>query len=316
MYGLINVLLKLGFLITIVYVIILFNSDNKQSTKSYQKINFYNKQITRDINEIEANKKIYKTTRDFKKTPNKNQKSPKKDTKKVIQISRQDEYSNIYQTSLLNQGEKKGKKEFLKKLLKKIKRKNQKGLTIQSKQKEYWKLSLNERIKSCIDYTHPEVRNFALTLTNTFKEQSSSYPKYRTIIQSLAIFKAINNNWNYVHDPYGVEYFAKASETVNHLSGDCDDHSILMAACIRSVSGEVRLVHTKGHIYPELKIGKDDDLKNLIDIIKNELFKEFKISEPLHYHIDNENFLWLNLDYTRKFPGGPFYAEEIHQFIY
>jgi hypothetical protein len=30
--------------------------------------------------------------------------------------------------------------------------------------------------------------------------------------------------------------------------------------------------------------------------------------KQLHYHIDERNQIWLNLDYTAKYPGGPFYV--------
>jgi hypothetical protein len=35
------------------------------------------------------------------------------------------------------------------------------------------------------------------------------------------------------------------------FSGDFD-HSILMAASVRAIGGTPRLIHTKGHIYPEI----------------------------------------------------------------
>lgn len=84
-------------------------------------------------------------------------------------------------------------------------------------------------IKEAIDFENPEVRNYALSLTKNFQYYSKEYAEYRTIIQCFAIFKEINIKWNYVSDPQSREYYAKASESVGHLSGDCDDYAIFMS---------------------------------------------------------------------------------------
>jgi hypothetical protein len=135
--------------------------------------------------------------------------------------------------------------------------------------------------------------------------------EYRKIIQCLAIFKEINENWNYVSDPKSREYFAKASESIKNLSGDCDDHSILMAACIKAIGGTPRLVHTSGHLYPELLIGDKNDMESINYLIKRKLFKNISDGKKINYHIDEYGQAWLNLDYTAKYPGGRFMSEEI-----
>ena len=63
-------------------------------------------------------------------------------------------------------------------------------------------------------------------------------------------------------------FFALLISFGEYLSGDCDDHSILMAACIRAIGGTPRLIHTKGHIYPEIYIGKKSDLEAINYLIK------------------------------------------------
>lgn len=71
-----------------------------------------------------------------------------------------------------------------------------------------------------------------------------------TLIQSLSIFKEINTKWHYVSDVKGGEYFASPAESLELMAGDCDDHALVMAACIRAIGGQVRLVRTEGHVYP------------------------------------------------------------------
>lgn len=84
-----------------------------------------------------------------------------------------------------------------------------------------------------------------------------------------------------------------------------------MAACIRSIGGTPRLIHTDGHIYPEILIGNRKDLETINYLIKKVLFPKTSESRPINYHIDERGNIWLNLDYTAKYPGGPFMHEEI-----
>jgi Ca2+/Na+ antiporter len=167
------------------------------------------------------------------------------------------------------------------------------------------------KILDAIEYQNPKVRDFAIMAINKNFKNIKGYNDYFTIIQSFAIFKEINTNWNYVSDPKGHDYIANATESLKYLSGDCDDHSILMAACIKSIGGTTRLIHTKGHIYPELYIGNKIDLEHINYLIKKVLFPNESRHKSIHYHIDERGNIWLNLDYTAKYPGGPFMNEEI-----
>lgn len=167
------------------------------------------------------------------------------------------------------------------------------------------------KILNAIDYKNPKVRNYAVMATTENFRDIKGYNEYRTIIQCFAVFKKIKENWNYVDDPKGQEYIAAASETVYHLSGDCDDHAIFMAACIRAVGGTPRLIHTGGHIYPEMLIGNKKDLEAINYLIKEVLFVRASKGKEIHYHIDERGQIWLNLDYTARYPGGPFMSEEI-----
>jgi hypothetical protein len=167
------------------------------------------------------------------------------------------------------------------------------------------------KILNAIEYQNPKVRNFAIMATSKNFKNIKGYSDYRTIIQCFAVFKEINSRWNYVSDPKDSDYIAVASESLVYFSGDCDDHSILMAASVRAIGGTPRLIHTKGHVYPEILIGSLNDLETVNYLIKNVLFVNESYKKQLHYHIDERGQVWLNLDYTAKYPGGPFMSEEI-----
>lgn len=168
-----------------------------------------------------------------------------------------------------------------------------------------------KEILKAIEFENPKVRNFSIMATNEHFKKVRGYPEYRNLIQCFAVFKEINSRWHYVNDPKNKDYIATAHESLMYFSGDCDDHSILMAACVKSIGGTPRLIHTKGHIYPEILIGNTQDLEKINYLIKNVLFVQETQNKPLNYRIDEHNQVWLNLDYTAKYPGGPFMSEEI-----
>ncbi|WP_396143594.1 transglutaminase, partial [Flavobacterium sp.] len=124
------------------------------------------------------------------------------------------------------------------------------------------------KIIDAVDFSNSKVRNFALSATRKNFNPTHQKGNKRLMIQCFAVFKEINSKWNYVNDPKGREYIAFASESLQHFSGDCDDHAILMAACIKVIGGTPRIIHTGGHLYPEMLIGDKNDLESAIYFIK------------------------------------------------
>ena len=166
------------------------------------------------------------------------------------------------------------------------------------------------QIREAIDYRNPEVRNFAIEMSRANFDDPALYREYGNVIRYFSIFSEIVK-WNYVPDPVGEEYYAKASESMHHLSGDCDDYSILMAACIKAVGGEVRLIHTKNHLYPEVKVCHKRDFDKIVNLIKRKLYLKESLGGSIYYHIDRDDYIWLNFDYTTRYPGGPFMDEAV-----
>ena len=167
------------------------------------------------------------------------------------------------------------------------------------------------RVFESVDFLNPKVRNFALYAINEHFVKTPNYAVNRKFIQYFAVFKEINKRWNYVNDPKGQEYFAKGNESLLYFSGDCDDHAILMCAAIKSIGGSMRLIHTGRHMYPELLIGKEKDLETAMYLISNELFIKESKGKTIYFHRDEKGKIWLNLDYTARYPGGPFLGEEV-----
>lgn len=176
----------------------------------------------------------------------------------------------------------------------------------------------DRQLVDAIDHKNPAVRAFAIEAVNEYfkKEQKSRIDYERVLVQSFAVFKKINNNWNYVSDPDNEEYFAKASESTRLMAGDCDDYSILMAAAIKSIGGKVRLTFIKGHIYPELLIGTEADLDKMEPLLRTKLFAKETKHKDLNYYKDAKGNVWINLDYTANYPGGAYMGNEVVEYIY
>ncbi|PZP41742.1 MAG: transglutaminase [Pseudopedobacter saltans] len=162
-------------------------------------------------------------------------------------------------------------------------------------------------VQSKMNFKDSLVRNFAITHSlDYFKEYKA---KYGNLARYFSLFKYINQHFNYVSDPSRDEYYATARETIlNGFGGDCDDHSILMANCMMSIGAKCRLVVVENHMYPELLIGsKQDFLVAQQAIIQ--MFSNYQIT-GIYYHENNGEY-WINLDYTARYPGGPYMNDKV-----
>lgn len=176
----------------------------------------------------------------------------------------------------------------------------------------------DRQLVDAIDHSNPAVRSFAIdAVKNHFQKEQKSRTDYdRILVQSFAVFKEINSKWNYVSDPDNEEYFAKASESTSLLAGDCDDYSILMAAALKSIGAKVRLTFIKGHIYPELLIGRESDLETVVPLLTEKLFPKETRNKELNYYKDAKGNVWINMDYTANYPGGSYMGNEVVEYIY
>jgi hypothetical protein len=191
-------------------------------------------------------------------------------------------------------------------------------------EEEGTKFPNKQQILNAIDYRNAVVKNKANSwAVKNFQKYSSVLPSLK-ILHCLSIFKEVKTRWNYVYDPKGPDYLSRASVTLSQLKdddllkGDCDDYSILMAALLTAVGGQVQLVLTEvempdgrvaGHIYPELNIGDFKDLEKIGYEIKNELFVIESMDKPIYYYIDKDNTIWLNMDYNDDYPGGKYQSK-------
>lgn len=162
-------------------------------------------------------------------------------------------------------------------------------------------------IRGKMTYKDSVVRNFAIKHSLVYFDDY--YTKYGEDARLLSLFKYIRYNFKYVPDPKRDEYFATPRETIlNGLGGDCDDHAILMASCIRAIGGLTRIVIIKGHAYPELYCGDKKDFEEMKSAIV-QLFSDPPVTQ-IYFHEYEGNY-WINLDYSALHPGGPYLNNDV-----
>jgi len=169
--------------------------------------------------------------------------------------------------------------------------------------------------------TSSVVRNYAIRAATMYWTHDSLYSSYGAIIRYLSLYRAVNEKFKYVSDPIDSEFFSSAENTILNslqygdgpgegtLAGDCDDYSILMYALLSSISADVRLVLSPGHIYPEVNMGSVfyflTDVKPLID----SLYDLDPVSD-LCFKLDEYYNTWVNFDYGLH-PGGAYGSHSI-----
>lgn len=168
-----------------------------------------------------------------------------------------------------------------------------------------------DRLRALVDPTDPVLRKAAVAMATEHFSEVRVHDNEHTLIQAFSIFRSINSRWRYVSDVKGGEYFAPPRESIELMAGDCDDHALLMAASIKAIGGEVRLVRTTGHVYPELKVGDDAAMERAAQLIRKHLFTREVGDAALYHHTDSDGQHWINLDYTRSYPGGELMNERI-----
>ncbi len=166
-------------------------------------------------------------------------------------------------------------------------------------------------LQSKVDSQDSVVRNFAVRHSLDYFDEY--HTKYGPIVRQLSLFKYINAQFKYVSDSQRDEYFATARETIeNGMGGDCDDHTILMVSTLKAIGGHCRMVLTEGHLYPELYCGDEKSFERMQQAIIH-LFSDQAI-DNIYYHEQNGQY-WINLDYTARYPGGPYLSEKAFAII-
>ena len=166
-------------------------------------------------------------------------------------------------------------------------------------------------MKSKINQKDSLVRKFAIK--HAVQYFDDAYRQYGNTVRILSLFKYINQNFKYVSDPIRDEYYATPMETIDAgLAGDCDDHTILMIAALKSIGAKTRMVLSVDHVYPELYCGNKASFLKIQSAV-TDLFSQENFT-GLYYREENGEY-WLNLDYSAHYPGGPYVSNKAYAVV-
>jgi len=173
---------------------------------------------------------------------------------------------------------------------------------------KYFKKILNSEISS-------KSRNFAAKASAQYFRSQDLYDRYGDAVRYLSLYKYLNENFSYVHDPLYRNYYSTAEETIdNGLAGDCDEWSGLGFTSIRASGGRARLIRISGHLYPEVMVGSSADFELKVIPLLDSLFEREHVLDYFH-HIDNQDNVWLSFDFG-EYPGDFYHYSDIEEIIY
>jgi hypothetical protein len=89
-------------------------------------------------------------------------------------------------------------------------------------------------------------------------EIAANYSGVYNIHQAAAAFDYVFENVAYVNDPAGRDYWASPNETLQKMTGDCEDHAILLAALITAMGGNARFHMENDHAFLSVYVGMVD----------------------------------------------------------
>jgi transglutaminase-like putative cysteine protease len=100
------------------------------------------------------------------------------------------------------------------------------------------------------------------------------------------------------------------------MVGDCDDFAIVLAALVESIGGRSRVVVANNaqsaHAYAEMFIG--NKYEPTTSVITLALCVALKAVPS--YDEEPNGDIWLNLDWSAKYPGGPFFPATNRLIVY
>lgn len=133
------------------------------------------------------------------------------------------------------------------------------------------------------------------------------------------VYDHLRARWSYLSDAPSDDHAAPATESLQLMTGDCDDYATLQAAMLWSIGAHIRILHAAGpeggHAFTQLNIGQTP----LKDIAHYICYRYNLPGIRLHYDTDELGNRWLNLDYFydhRSHPGSPIYDYDYAKCFY
>lgn len=129
----------------------------------------------------------------------------------------------------------------------------------------------------------------------------SAVPGNYSILQIIEAYELVRERIVYADDP--SNNWQSPSDTISIGSGDCEDHSLLLASMITELGGTCRVNLIATHAFPTVYVGNASAIGDVIDAIQ----AYYGNPVPVHYLVDHFGY-WLVIDtnglpYVGGFPA-------------
>jgi hypothetical protein len=185
----------------------------------------------------------------------------------------------------------------------------QQAATESTDEEAFVRTTMVPQLRRALDPTEPTVRNTAVQLAarneGTFRVE-----------QVASIWSYVREHWRYVNDPRGREYVALPRESIqNNYAGDCDDFAVTLAAMVRAIGGEARVVFMEGsrggHAYAEACVQEPANTvaTKIAQFYGRNWARYASGRQHIAYRSSQACPVWLNLDWNANVPGGDYEPE-------
>jgi tetratricopeptide (TPR) repeat protein/transglutaminase-like putative cysteine protease len=166
-----------------------------------------------------------------------------------------------------------------------------KPVTLYSRNTMNWKRS--ESIGAFVTVSDETVVNFARHVVGSIAlDEKLKYKLPQIVVNAMAVWDGIRaNGFNYVSDPWKasdadvLDVISYPRETIASRTGDCDDSSVLLVACMENIGIRTKFLATTDHIYM---------MFNTEIVPKN----GYMLSQDEKEYIVHEGSLWIPLETT------------------
>jgi hypothetical protein len=129
-----------------------------------------------------------------------------------------------------------------------------------------------------------------------------AYPGEYSVLQVCEAYEWVNSHVAYASD--AGDYWQSAKETMTLLTGDCEDHAILMASIIKGLGGNARVNVISGHAFPTVFVAKNESGLAQAEASVNSYYWTMSGSLRINYLIDDLGY-WMVIDTTGEpYVGG------------
>jgi hypothetical protein len=137
---------------------------------------------------------------------------------------------------------------------------------------------------------------------NVLTSVEAVYPGQYNLLQVCQAYEWVRTNVAYVAET--GDYWQSANETLNSLSGDCEDHAILIASIIKGLGGNARVNIIDGHAFSTVFVASNSSELQAVEESIESYYWAPSGSLRINYLIDDFGY-WMVMDTTGEpYVGG------------